>query len=105
MKKLTILYIGRNQGITETMNRLLNSRAEWEGLTTCLDEDALSMCADRQIDLVLLGNGLSTEEEKKLREGLWEIRPFLKIIQHYGGGSGLLYGEIMSAMEPYAANS
>ena len=99
MKKLIILYVGRNPEITGTMNRLLNARAEWLGFTTCLDEDALSICTNKHIDLVLLGNGLSTDDEQKLRDGLIKIRPSLKIIQHYGGGSGLLYGEIAEAMD------
>jgi hypothetical protein len=98
MKKLIILYIGRNQGITDTMNRLLNARAEWKGITTCLDEEALVMIKDTDIDLVLLGNGISTIAEKKLRADLTHVKPALKIIQHYGGGSGLLYGEIMAAI-------
>nr|WP_121271167.1 hypothetical protein [Pedobacter schmidteae] len=98
MKKLTILYIGRDKDITETMNRLLNAREEWNGLTVCADDEALQICRDTVIDLVLLGNGITAEEEKKLISGLKLIRPDIKIIQHYGGGSGLLYGEIMSAL-------
>jgi len=98
MKQLTILYIGRDAEITETMHRLLNARAEWKGLTTCVDADALSVCKTEPVDLVLLGNGIQPDEEQILRSGLISTRPGLKIIQHYGGGSGLLYGEIMSAM-------
>ncbi len=98
MKKLVILYIGRNEEITATMNRLLNARKEWKGLTTCIDEQALAIGNHEHIDLVLLGNGITIEAEEKLRVGLMKIRPTLKIIQHYGGGSGLLYGEIMSAL-------
>ena len=99
MKKLIILYIDRNPEITGTLNRMLNSRTEWLGFTTCVDEKALSICNDQKIDLVLLENGLSTDDEQKLRDGLIKIRPSLKIIQHYGGGSGLLYGEIAEAMD------
>ncbi|TKC60215.1 hypothetical protein FBD94_14990 [Pedobacter hiemivivus] len=98
MKTLTILYIGRNQEITDTMNRLLNAREEWKGITTCLEEEALVMVKDIPIDLVLLGNGISAAAEEKLRADLIRIRPALKIIQHYGGGSGLLYSEIMTAI-------
>lgn len=96
MKKLTILYVGRDEGITETMNRLLNARKEWTGLTACSDGEALKICRDTEIDLVLLGNGITADEEGKLIADLKLIKPDIKIIQHYGGGSGLLYGEIMS---------
>jgi len=94
----TILYIGRDTEITVVMNRLLNARPEWKGVCVCTDEEAISICKEQEIDLVLLGNGIDPDAEKKLRAKFLEIRPNVKIIQHYGGGSGLLYGEIMTAL-------
>lgn len=94
----TILYIGRDAEITTVMRRLLNARPEWNGLTVCNDDEAISICEKQKLDLVLLGNGINPECERDLREKLTSIRPGLKIIQHYGGGSGLLYGEIMDAL-------
>ncbi|TBO40226.1 hypothetical protein [Pedobacter kyonggii] len=94
----TILYIGRDTEITAVMNRLLNARPEWKGLCVCTDEEAISICKEQHIDLVLLGNGIDPESETELKNKLLAVRPSLKIIQHYGGGSGLLYGEIMSAL-------
>ncbi|WP_316800650.1 hypothetical protein [Pedobacter frigidisoli] len=93
-----ILYIGRDTEITVVMNRLLNARPEWKGICVCADEEAVAVCKAQHIDLVLLGNGIDHEEEKALKASLLELRPSLKIIQHYGGGSGLLYGEIMTAL-------
>ncbi|KLT65609.1 hypothetical protein [Pedobacter sp. BMA] len=93
-----ILYIGRDTEITVVMNRLLNARPEWKGICVCLDEEAVAICKAQHIDLVLLGNGIDHEAEKALKVSLLELRPGLKIIQHYGGGSGLLYGEIMTAL-------
>jgi DNA-binding NtrC family response regulator len=95
---LTILYIGRDAQIAATVGRLLNAREEWRGLTACSDEEALAICSEQVIDLVLLGNGILDAEEQELRKRLIKIHPSLKIIQHYGGGSGLLYGEIMAAI-------
>jgi hypothetical protein len=95
---LTILYIGRDADITVVMNRLLNAREEWTGICVCSDEEAISICKEKQLDLVLLGNGINQEAEQELREKLLALRPGLKIVQHYGGGSGLLYGEVMSAL-------
>jgi len=95
---LTILYIGRDAQITATVGRLLNAREDWTGLTACSDEEALAICSEQVIDLVLLGNGILDAEEQELRKRLIKIHPSLKIIQHYGGGSGLLYGEIMAAI-------
>jgi len=93
-----ILYIGRDPEITVVMNRLLNARPEWKGICVCTDEEALSILEAQAVDLVLLGNGISPLCEKALRERINVIKPHAKIIQHYGGGSGLLYGEIMTAL-------
>ncbi|QDW25791.1 hypothetical protein [Pedobacter sp. KBS0701] len=93
-----ILYIGRDTEITTVMNRLLNARPEWKGICVCTDEEAIKICQTNKIDLVLLGNGIDATCEKALRAKLTGLKPALKIIQHYGGGSGLLYGEIMSAL-------
>jgi len=94
----TILYIGRDTEITTVMTRLLNARTEWKGICVCTDEEAINICQTNEIDLVLLGNGIDAACEKALRVRLTGLKPNLKIIQHYGGGSGLLYGEIMSAL-------
>ncbi|GAA4201103.1 hypothetical protein GCM10022289_13980 [Pedobacter jeongneungensis] len=94
----TILYIGRDTEITVVMNRLLNARPEWKGICVCTDEEAIEICKEQHIDLVLLGNGIDATCEKALRAKLNGLKPGLKIIQHYGGGSGLLYGEIMTAL-------
>lgn len=94
----TILYIGRDTEITIVMNRLLNARPEWKGICVCTDEEAISVFKEQAVDLVLLGNGIDPECEKALRLKLEAIKPDVKIIQHYGGGSGLLYGEIMTAL-------
>lgn len=94
----TILYIGRDTEITIVMNRLLNARPEWKGICVCTDDEAISIFEAQEIDLVLLGNGINQECENALRERLIALKPTIKIIQHYGGGSGLLYGEIMTAL-------
>lgn len=94
----TILYIGRDTEITTVMNRLLNARPEWKGICVCSDEEAMSILETQSVDLVLLGNGISNDSENALRTQISTLKPEAKIIQHYGGGSGLLYGEIMTAL-------
>ena len=86
----TILYIGRDTEITIVMNRLLNARPEWKGICVCTDEEAVSILQTQSVDLVLLGNGISLECESALRAQINTLMPEAKIIQHYGGGSGLL---------------
>lgn len=98
MTQTTILYIGRDTEITIVMNRLLNARPEWKGFCVCTDEEAIAIFEAQHVDLVLLGNGINPDCEKALRASLIALKPEIKIIQHYGGGSGLLYGEIMTAL-------
>ena len=98
MMQTTILYIGRDTEITIVMNRLLNARPEWKGICVCTDQEAMSVLATQDVDLVLLGNGIDLECEQVLRKRIKELKPNVKIVQHYGGGSGLLYGEIMIAL-------
>jgi len=93
-----ILYIGRDTEITIVMKRLLNARPEWKGICVCSDDEAISILKTQNIDLVLLGNGITPECEKVLRAHITGLNADTKVIQHYGGGSGLLYGEIMGAL-------
>ncbi len=94
----TILYVGRDKEITIVMNRLLNARPEWKGICVCNDDEAILIFKTKEIDLILLGNGIDQNSEENLKKSFLEIKSTVKIIQHYGGGSGLLYGEIMTAM-------
>lgn len=96
--KINILYIGRHPEITETVNRLLNNNDEWHGLCTTLDDEAQALFKAHNISIVLLGNGISKEEESELRSFFEEHNPAAKIVQHYGGGSGLLKSEIYMAL-------
>jgi hypothetical protein len=48
--------------------------------------------------LALLGSGISEEAENKLRKIFTHQNPQIKIIQHFGGGSGLLSNEIEAAL-------
>ena len=80
------------------MIRLLNSKENWKGFGVSNCEDAVEVCKAEPLDLVLLGNGIEKKEEEILREKLLILQPALKIVQHYGGGSGLLYAEITGAL-------
>jgi hypothetical protein len=47
-------------------------------------------------------NGIDPTIDASLREEFLSRRPGIRILQHYGGGSGLLFGEIAQALSaPY----
>jgi len=96
---INILYIGRHSEILEIVLRLINSNEDWFGAGASTDETAMDLFTKINFNLVLLGCGIEEESEEKLRKFFQEISPDCKIVQHYGGGSGLLKNEILSALE------
>jgi len=96
---INILYIGRHQEILETVVRLINANEDWFGAGAETDETAMNLFSTIHFHLVLLGCGIEEASEEKLRKFFQETNPDCKIVQHYGGGSGLLKNEILSALE------
>lgn len=99
MKRFEILVIGRNVDIHETVLRLINKNEKWFATGALTDEEVFQRCQETIFDMVLLGSGIEEESENKLREYFQSINPNLPIVQHYGGGSGLLYCEIIEVIE------
>lgn len=100
MEKIQILVIGRNEQILATVERLINNNPKWQATTCLTDEGAISACNKQHFELVLLGGGIDDNSNNYLREQLDAIQPGIKIIQHYGGGSGLLATEINMGLTP-----
>jgi Mg2+/Co2+ transporter CorC len=101
MKKYTILYIGRNIEILNTVVRLLNANEDWLGIGALDNVIAKLLFKEHTIEVVLLGAGISEESELNLRSFFAEVNPTAVVVQHYGGGSGLLSSEINQALEEY----
>jgi hypothetical protein len=98
MGKIEILVIGRNEQILATVERLINNNPQWHATACLTDDDALLACKQQLFDLVLLGGGIGDDSDPYLRQALDTIQPRIRIIQHYGGGSGLLATEINMAL-------
>ena len=94
MEKIQILVICRNEQILATIERLVNNNPKWQATACITDESALAACETQAFDLVLIGSGVDDDEEVRLRQRINALRPGTKIIQHFGGGSGLLATEI-----------
>ncbi|KGD66979.1 hypothetical protein [Flavobacterium aquatile] len=99
MKKIEFLIFGKNPSILEILIRLVNANEEWhaEGFTD--KEFAKEYCANQVLDIVLLSSGIEEECEEEMRFFFNTNQPNIEIIQHYGGGSGLLKCEILEALE------
>jgi DNA-binding NtrC family response regulator len=98
-KQTEILVIGRDESILQTVIRLVNNNPEWIGTGAATAEDAIEKFHHHHFDVVLLTNGIGDEEEKKLRKIFIHQDTDIIIIQHYGGGSGLLQSEIREALD------
>jgi hypothetical protein len=97
--KTQILVIGRNEEILTTIIRLINKSSKWEGHAAMKDEEAIKLFGMLHFDLVLLSSGISSSEEEVIRQNFNSKNPEIKIVQHYGGGSGLLSSEILQALQ------
>lgn len=99
MEKIEILVVGRNPEIVQTVVRLINNNTTWNATHALTDEDAILLFQNQAFTLVLLGGGIEPESDALLREAFTSHNPNITIIQHYGGGSGLLATEINMAID------
>lgn len=93
-----ILIVGCNKPIVETIGRLINNNGKWSSVMAFSVAEAVQLCKLQEMSLVLMGAGLSEEEEIQLKNDLAQLLPHLPVVKHYGGGSGLLFAEIYSAL-------
>ena len=95
---IEILVYGKNEEILNTVIRLINKKESWKGEGSTEEERIIELLQSRSIDLLLLGGGISEEYEKRIRILTRKLSPGTVIVQHYGGGSGLLTYEIETAL-------
>jgi hypothetical protein len=98
MSKIEILVIGRNPEILQTIIRLINNTPDWNAIGVLTDEEAISSFNAHSFKLVLFGGGINKASENKLRLAFKTMNPNIIMVQHYGGGSGLLSAEIYQAL-------
>jgi DNA-binding NtrC family response regulator len=96
--KTQILVVGRHEEILNTLLRLINKNSDWNAKGTLQDNEAIRLFNEQKIEIVLLSSGIKEECEIKLCNYFMNKNPSVKIIQHYGGGSGLLSNEIYQAL-------
>ena len=93
MAKIEILIVGKHPEIMKTILRLINSKPEWNGSSAFSAAEAIEKSKIIDLNVVLLGAGLTEQEAVDLQAYFT-----IPVIQHYGGGSGLLYAEIYQAL-------
>ncbi|HKG04979.1 MAG TPA: hypothetical protein VKB19_00900 [Pedobacter sp.] len=98
MKETGILVVCTQQEILNTIVRLINANAEMKGTGAHSLEEAITVFKSAAYDMVLIGAGLSAEEEKELEDVIAKSRVKVPVVHHYGGGSGLLFTEIYECL-------
>jgi hypothetical protein len=91
-----VVVVGKNVEMTRVVERVLNKMEDYTGLA-CFELDELKRILPKeQFDILLIGTGFSARDEKLLQEEAVKIQPQIKIVVHFGGGSGLLLSELKS---------
>jgi hypothetical protein len=89
--------ICKHEAILQTIVRLINQNEQWSAKGISSIDELTSLMKKLKIDLLLLGSGFTAEEEE-LVANFSQLND-IKLIKHYGGGSGLLYAEIFQAFK------
>lgn len=90
MHMKTIAVFGGNPDIEAVLVRLINQYETAEAVSFAEVDELLNA----RFDLVLLSSSVSEADEAKIR-----AQVSLPVIQHYGGGSGLLRAELMPYLD------
>lgn len=99
MSTLNILVYGKHADILATVLRLVNKEEAWNGQGSTVEAEVVELFREGNYDLVLFGGGVTEAEEQRLRALFLSQNPRVKLVQHYGGGSGLLKAEIEEALK------
>lgn len=98
MKKYDFLILGKNQPILEILLRLVNANENWNAVGFNHEELAQDYFLKNKPDFVLLSSGIEKNIEKEFTEFCLEAHPDVEVIEHFGGGSGLLQSEILDRL-------
>lgn len=94
MKTLNFLVIGKNQEILETLKRIIENNEGWKAEVQSDENICYNYIKENQVDIVLLSSGLEEEFENEIKVFCENLDKEVKVIDHYGGGSGLLKNEV-----------
>ncbi|MGL4629769.1 MAG: hypothetical protein ACRCVT_01085 [Leadbetterella sp.] len=98
---MTFVIVSRHPQILQTLVKIINQKPLWDAFPATNADNLYSLLEKNKIDFVLLSSGLSEDEEKSIRSTVIEKYSNTKLIQHFGGGSGLLFNEIQAAIDSH----
>lgn len=95
MKTLQFLLLGKNEAILAILLRLVNADENWNGVAFDNENEAQEYFQNNKIDIVLLSSAIEDHVEKEFTSLCLKHQPDVEVIEHFGGGSGLLKSEIL----------
>ncbi|WP_281633063.1 hypothetical protein [Flavobacterium luteolum] len=95
MKQLQFLLLGKNEAILAILLRLVNADENWNGVAFNNEKEAQEYFQNNKIDIVLLSSAIEDHVEKEFTSFCLKHQPDVEVIEHFGGGSGLLKSEIL----------
>lgn len=95
MKTLEFLLLGKNEEILTILLRLVNAVENWNGISFNNEKEAQEYFQNNKIDIVLLSSAIEDHVEKEFTSFCLKHQPDVEVIEHFGGGSGLLKSEIL----------
>lgn len=95
MKTLEFLLLGKNEEILVILLRLVNANENWNGVAFNDEKEAQEYFRNNKIDIVLLSSAIEDHVEKEFTSFCLKNQPDVEVIEHFGGGSGLLKSEIL----------
>lgn len=96
MKTLHFLVIGKNQEILEVLKRIIENNEGWTAEIQSDEALSYKYIEGHDVDIVLLSSRLEGQFEKDIKVFCENLEQDVKVIDHYGGGSGLLKNEVYS---------
>jgi hypothetical protein len=96
MKELHFLVIGKNEPILETLLNVIHKKPQWKAVGVADENLIYPFLKSGNFDIVLLSCGLENQLEDEIKKFCLLHMPSVKVIDHYGGGSGLLNSEVLT---------
>ncbi|WP_294296493.1 hypothetical protein [uncultured Chryseobacterium sp.] len=94
MAILHFLVIGKNQEILDVLKRIIENNEGWKAEIRSDENTCYRYIEENRVDIVLLSSGLEEEFEQEIKVFCENLDKDVKVIDHYGGGSGLLKNEV-----------
>ena len=98
MSNIQFLVVGKNDEILATLKRLIENTDNWQAQLISDESQVDNYITNNPVDIILLSSGLDEAFEQEIKVNPIVLKKNIAVIEHFGGGSGLLKNEIYAAL-------